>query len=76
MSESATSNIEAAKMGGHTDAETEANAEASRVTGASLIEVEKMEIGGVKWSVYKYYGKSIGYLFSFGTIILYAVYQV
>ena len=69
--------LEAAKMGGHvegTDAEVEE--EARKVTGASLIEDEKMEIGGVKWTVYMYYGRSIGYFFSIGTVLLYAIYQV
>ena len=43
--------------------------------GANLIEEEKMEIGGVKWEVYSYYGKSIGILFTSGTFLLYLVYQ-
>jgi ATP-binding cassette subfamily C (CFTR/MRP) protein 1 len=48
---------------------------ADSVVGANLIEEEKMEIGGVKWTVYMYYGKAIGYFFSIGTLLLYAVYQ-
>ena len=34
----------------------------STAVGANLIEEEKMEIGGVKWEVYSYYAKSIGFL--------------
>ena len=41
-----------------------------------MIETEKLEIGGVKWEVYAYYAKSIGWLFSSGTFLLYFVYQV
>ena len=48
----------------------------SSVVGASLIEAEKMEIGGVKWTVYNYYARSIGLFFSIGTFVLYLVYQV
>ena len=44
--------------------------------GANLIEEEKMEIGGVKWAVYSYYAKSIGFFFSSGTFLLYFIYQV
>ena len=44
--------------------------------GANLIETEKLEIGGVKWEVYAYYAKSIGWLFSGGTFLLYFIYQV
>ena len=47
----------------------------STATGANLIESEKLEIGGVKWDVYTYYAKSIGWLFSIGTFVLYGVYQ-
>ena len=47
----------------------------STAVGANLIEEEKMEIGGVKWEVYSYYAKSIGFLFTSGTFLLYAVYQ-
>ena len=47
----------------------------SAATGANLIESEKLEIGGVKWDVYTYYAKSIGWLFSIGTFVLYGVYQ-
>ena len=45
----------------------------STAVGANLIEEEKMEIGGVKWEVYSYYAKSIGFLFTSGTFLLYAV---
>ena len=41
-----------------------------------MIETEKLEIGGVKWEVYAYYAKSIGWLFSGGTFLLYFIYQV
>ena len=50
--------------------------EPKNVQGANLIEDEKMEIGGVKWAVYSYYAKSIGWFFSTGTFLLYLIYQV
>lgn len=49
--------------------------QAAKAAGANLIEVEKMEIGGVKWAVYTYYARSIGLLFSAGTFLLYLIYQ-
>ncbi len=78
LSESAASSktLEAPRFGGEAEAGGPDETAGSKVSGATLIEEEKMEIGGVKWTVYIYYGKSIGYLFSLGTIILYAVYQV
>lgn len=48
---------------------------ASKAKGANLIEVEKMEIGGVKWAVYAYYARSIGLSFTTGTFALYLIYQ-
>ena len=48
---------------------------AENVTGQNLIEVEKMEIGGVKWEVYIHYARSIGWFFSIGTFGLYLIYQ-
>ena len=47
----------------------------STTVGSNLIEEEKMEIGGVKWEVYSYYGKSIGIFFTSGTFLLYLIYQ-
>ena len=45
------------------------------VFGTNLIEVEKMEVGGVKWAVYLYYAKSTGWLFASGTFLLYLLFQ-
>ena len=47
----------------------------SNAIGATLIEEEKMEIGGVKWEVYSYYARSIGGFFTCGTFLLYLIYQ-
>ena len=49
--------------------------EEKSVVGANLIETEKLEVGGVKWEVYAYYAKSIGWFYSIGTLLLYLVYQ-
>lgn len=43
--------------------------------GTQLIEEEKVEVGGVKWSVYKHYMKCIGWVFSIATVAFYAIYQ-
>ncbi|TRY61972.1 hypothetical protein TCAL_10708 [Tigriopus californicus] len=43
--------------------------------GQNLIEKEKAEIGGVKWSVYRYYATSIGKNWSIVTILFYIIYQ-
>ncbi|CAK9830188.1 Multidrug resistance-associated protein 1 [Anthophora retusa] len=40
-----------------------------------LIEVEKVEIGSVKWQVYSHYFKSIGWFLSIATIIMNAIFQ-
>ena len=44
-------------------------------TGEKLIDEEKAEEGGVKWSVYRYYLKCIGYAWSLLTIVFYAAFQ-
>ena len=43
--------------------------------GQELIEIEKTEIGGVKWSVYSYYSKSIGYSATAAATFFYVIYQ-
>eukprot|EP00095_Tigriopus_kingsejongensis_P007287 maker-scaffold313_size211302-snap-gene-0.9 protein:Tk07287 transcript:maker-scaffold313_size211302-snap-gene-0.9-mRNA-1 annotation:"multidrug resistance-associated protein 1 isoform x4" len=43
--------------------------------GTQLIEDEKSAVGGVKWSVYQYYGRSVGNLMLFASLILYGSYQ-
>ncbi|XP_017881737.1 multidrug resistance-associated protein 1 isoform X2 [Ceratina calcarata] len=43
--------------------------------GEKLIEVEKTEIGSVKWRVYSYYFKSIGWFLSVMTIVMNAMFQ-
>ena len=43
--------------------------------GQKLIEEEKAEIGGVAWSVYLDYARSIGLAFSVFSILMYATYQ-
>ena len=43
--------------------------------GQELIEIEKTEVGGVKWSVYSYYAKSIGYSATAAAIFFYVIYQ-
>ncbi|XP_078036751.1 multidrug-Resistance like Protein 1 isoform X5 [Augochlora pura] len=40
-----------------------------------LVEVEKTEIGSVKWQVYSHYFKSIGWFLSIATIIMNAIFQ-
>jgi len=51
------------------------NSKASTKTGEILIETEKAEIGGVKWSVYGYYTKSVGYGASAVSVAFYLIYQ-
>ena len=43
--------------------------------GQELIEIEKTEVGGVKWSVYTYYAKSIGFSATAAAIFFYVIYQ-
>ena len=43
--------------------------------GQVLIEEEKMEIGGVKWSVYRYYGKSVGVAWTCTCLFMFLLYQ-
>ena len=43
--------------------------------GEILIETERAEVGGVKWSVYSYYTKSVGYGASAIAIAFYIIYQ-
>ncbi len=44
--------------------------------GETLIETERVEIGGVKWSVYLYYIKSVGYAASVTAFAFYVLFQV
>jgi ATP-binding cassette subfamily C (CFTR/MRP) protein 1 len=43
--------------------------------GEILIETERAEVGGVKWSVYIYYTKSVGYAASAIAVAFYMIYQ-
>jgi hypothetical protein len=43
--------------------------------GQVLIEDEKMEIAGVKWSVYSYYGKSVGEAWTCTCLFMFLLYQ-
>ena len=43
--------------------------------GQVLIEEEKMEIGGVKWSIYRYYGKSVGVAWTCTCLLMFLLYQ-
>lgn len=54
--------------------ETE-NIETVKNVGTDLIESEKIEIGGVKWAVYSYYSKSVGYGASAAAILFFCIYQ-
>ena len=45
------------------------------MVGQKLIEEEKAESGEVKWSVYKDYLRSIGYVNSVVTLFFFAAYQ-
>jgi len=45
------------------------------IRGQKLIEDERAEIGGVAWSVYFGYARSIGYLLTFVSILNFAIYQ-
>ncbi len=42
--------------------------------GKNLIEEEKAAVGGVAWTVYFYYAKSVGFMMTFGSILLYGSY--
>ena len=44
-------------------------------TGQNLIDAENSEEGGVKWSVYAYYSKSVGYLASLFAFAFYVAFQ-
>ena len=45
------------------------------VAGQVLIEEEKMEIGGVKWSIYRYYGKSVGVWWTVNCLLFFLFFQ-
>ena len=49
--------------------------EPEKLIGQELIETEKTEVGGVKFSVYSYYAKSIGYAASVAAVLFYVIYQ-
>ena len=53
---------------------TEHMVEADQV-GQNLIETEKLEEGGVKWGVYKYYADSVGMFAFLSSIMFYVIYQ-
>ena len=57
------------------DDQNDQNIESIKNVGTDLIETEKMEVGGVKWSVYSYYAKSVGYGASAAAIFFYIAYQ-
>jgi ATP-binding cassette subfamily C (CFTR/MRP) protein 1 len=56
--------------------ETDEVPSAATKLGETLIETERVEIGGVKWSVYLYYIKSVGYAASVTAFAFYVVFQV
>ena len=43
--------------------------------GQVLIEEEKMEVGGVKWTIYSYYGKSVGVGWTVACLLFFLFYQ-
>ena len=43
--------------------------------GQVLIEDEKMEVGGVKWTIYSYYGKSVGVGWTVACLLFFLFYQ-
>ena len=45
------------------------------VSGQILIETEKMEVGGVKWGVYSYYFRSVGFWACLVALIFYLAFQ-
>ncbi|KMQ91536.1 multidrug-resistance like protein isoform e [Lasius niger] len=58
----------------HSNSTKEKDAPKSNI-GEKLIEVEKAETGSVKWKVYSYYLKSIGWFLAISTIVMNAVFQ-
>ncbi|EEB15150.1 multidrug resistance protein, putative [Pediculus humanus corporis] len=44
--------------------------------GEKLIEIEKSEVGSVKWGVYSYYLKSVGIILSVSSIVMNVLFQV
>lgn len=69
------SHIPSGSAGGASAVATAAEEIPTLGTGTQLIEDEKAEIGGVKWSIYRHYIKSIGWSFSVSTILFYLTYQ-
>ena len=55
--------------------EHNALAAAGAAAGAQLIVEETAETGGVKWSVYLYFFRAMGWGFLAGTVFFYSVYQ-
>ena len=49
--------------------------EPENLIGQELIETEKTEVGEVKFSVYSYYAKSMGYVAAVTAVLFYAIYQ-
>jgi ATP-binding cassette, subfamily C (CFTR/MRP), member 1 len=45
------------------------------VKGETIIETERAEVGGVKWSTYIYYAKSVGFAATAVSITFYVIYQ-
>ena len=45
-------------------------------SGATLIEDESFEVGGVKWAVYGYYAISVGVNMCVLSFVMYVAYQV
>jgi ATP-binding cassette subfamily C (CFTR/MRP) protein 1 len=64
------------KAAGVIKRETDEVPSAAAKLGETLIETERVEIGGVKWSVYLYYIKSVGYAASVTAFGFYVVFQV
>jgi ATP-binding cassette, subfamily C (CFTR/MRP), member 1 len=45
------------------------------IKGEIIIETERAEVGGVKWSVYSYYAKSVGLVATAVSLAFYVIYQ-
>ncbi|KAK7108692.1 hypothetical protein V1264_016377 [Littorina saxatilis] len=59
-----------------TDKEREKKDELKEALGKDkLIEEEKVEIGKVRWDVFKEYGKSVGYVYALIIVVVYLLYE-
>ena len=58
-----------------TKSSSEEEPERKVTVGQNLIDKENMEVGGVSWSVYGYYAKSVGYFATFSSMLFYCGFQ-